>query len=183
MTEPMDHIDRVAVIKDYAKQYSLSGVFIETGTADGFTVSHLLNDFDSIITIELSPELHQRAFEHFGNHHHVNCVLGDSGDVLTDFVPLLDFPILFWLDGHYSGGTTARGEIDTPIVKELEAAVHAPEGSVILIDDMRLFGGMDDHTEEFKDYPHVDDVRALVEANRFGFEIKDDIGRCTPRGF
>lgn len=182
MTEPMEHIERIAVIKSYAERFGLSGTFIETGTAEGFTVSHVLDDFDNIITIELSPELHERSRERFNEHPNVRCIYGDSGAVLENFVPGLVFPALFWLDGHYSGGNTARGEIDTPIVAELEAAVHAPEGSVILIDDMRLFGGMEDHTEEFKDYPHVDDVRALVEANRFQFMVKDDIGRCTPRG-
>jgi hypothetical protein len=171
--------ERALVIRDYAQQYKIR-VFVETGTNVGETTAALLSDFDVLNTIELDPALHQQAQRRFGGHGHVNCLLGDSGEWLRSVVPYFDTPVLFWLDGHYSGGITARGVTDTPIVAELEAAVHAPEGSVILIDDMRLFGGMQEHTEEFADYPHVDAVRALVESNRFHFTVKNDIGRCTP---
>jgi len=180
MTEPMDHIDRVAVVKDYAERYGIRS-FIETGTAEGFMVSYVLDTFDMITTIELSEQLYLNAKERFQPWPNVSCVHGDSAEWLPKLVPMYEFPILFWLDGHYSGGNTARGEIDTPIRAELEAAIKAPKGSVILIDDMRLFGGMEDHTIEFKDYPHVDWIRQFVWFYDFDFTVKDDIGRCTPR--
>ena len=41
---------------------------------------------------------------------------GDSTDVLPEVVEKMDEPTLFWLDGHYSGGITASGEQETPIV-------------------------------------------------------------------
>ncbi len=179
MTEPMEHIERVAVVKDYAERYSIAS-FIETGTAEGFMVSHILDTFDMITTIELSGQLYLNAQDRFKAWPNVNCVLGDSADWLPKLVPMYEFPILFWLDGHYSGGNTARGNIDTPIRAELEAAVKAPKGSVILIDDARLFGGMDDHTEEFKDYPHWREVQEIAKENDFNFRIADDIMRLTP---
>ena len=40
---------------------------------------------------------------------------------VPELVRQLDGPALFWLDGHYSGGDTAKGELDTPVSAELES--------------------------------------------------------------
>lgn len=37
--------------------------FLETGTYEGDTASWAANHFDEVVTIEASPELHQRALE------------------------------------------------------------------------------------------------------------------------
>jgi hypothetical protein len=80
---------------------------------------------------------------------------------------------LFWLDGHYSGGITAKGPLDTPIVKELDSILnHSVTGHVILIDDARCFVGEND-------YPTIDELREILhtERPRWVFEVKDDIIR------
>ena len=47
---------------------------------------------------------------------------------------------LFWLDGHYSGGETAKGDADSPLREELEAIGRHPiKTHVIPIDDVRSF--------------------------------------------
>jgi hypothetical protein len=51
---------------------------------------------------------------------------------------------------------------------------------VILIDDARLFGGMPEHTEEFKDYPDIDWVEYLGVREGFVFLLQNDIIRLTP---
>jgi hypothetical protein len=170
--------ERVKIIRDYAARYRIHK-FIESGTSVGFTTDAVRDVFEQIYTIELDEKTYWAAVERFKNDKNVTCLIGDSGNLLHALVPSLNEPLLFWLDGHYCGGES-RGEIDTPIVKELEAAVQAPRGSVILIDDARLFGGMPEHTEEFKDYPHVDWIFDLAFEWDFDWKLEDDIIRLTP---
>jgi hypothetical protein len=62
-------------------------------------------------------------------------VQGDSGKELPKIVTQLDTPAIFWLDGHYSAGITAKGDTECPIFEELEA-IFEPDKSCkhILID-------------------------------------------------
>lgn len=167
---------RREIIRQYGRDCGIR-TFVETGTADGETVATVFTDFDLIYTIELDEYLHFQAIARFVDLPKVHCLLGDSGVILPHVVAELTEPALFWLDGHYCGG--ARGDIDTPIVAELEAALKAPAGSVILIDDARLFGGGKEHTEEFFDYPDVSWVAQTAGNHGFSFELKDDIMRLT----
>lgn len=170
--------ERVEIIRTYARAFETK-VFIETGTSVGDTVAALLDDFDVLNTIELDRDLYYRAKDRFSGIEKVNCYCGDSGDYLAGLVAYFSTPVLFWLDGHWSGGPV-RGEIDTPIVSELSVAVTAPKGSVILIDDARLFGGGPEHTEEFKDYPPLSWVRTFAQDNGFHYKLEDDIIRLVP---
>lgn len=169
--------ERVEIIRSYARQYN-TRVFIETGTSVGDTTAALIDEFDVLNTIEIDEGLWKAARERFAPHPHVNCLLGDSGTWLPDLVPYLPEPTLFWLDGHFCGGP-GRGVIDTPIRTELIWALQAPPGSVILIDDARLFEGMSEHTEEFKDYPSVAWVKAVAAESDYNVLIQDDIFRLT----
>jgi hypothetical protein len=45
----------------------------------------------------------------------ITVLQGDSGNVITRVMQEVFQPVLFWLDAHYSGGITARGELDSPI--------------------------------------------------------------------
>ena len=91
-------------------------------------------------------------------------------------------PALLWLDGHYSGPGSAHGDLDTPIRAELEAAVLAPHGSVILIDDARIFDGQPEHDDEphYHDYPSLEWVQEVAWSHGFNYELKDDIVRLVP---
>lgn len=180
MSTFLSHEERTHIIRSYAQRYSLK-TFVETGTGEGFTTQHLLDDFTEMWTVELDPELYQRALVMFYNRNHVHCVLGDSTDELPKVVEHLIYhgtPALFWLDGHYCGG--ARGDIDTPIRVELKSALKAPWGSVILVDDARLFEGGSEHTEEFKDYPSLDWVYETGIEHGYRSELIDDVIRLTP---
>jgi hypothetical protein len=82
-----------------------------------------------------------------------------------------------WLDAHYSGPVTARGAIDSPIVREMEAIrAHPVAGHVVLIDDMRDFQGRDG-------YPTVDELTTWIRTvdPRGVVEVRDDILRWHPR--
>ena len=101
--------------------------------------------------------------------------MGDSSRVLSEVLPRITEPCLFWLDAHHSGGVTARGPVDTPIMAELQLIFDARiPRAVILIDDARCFVGEND-------YPTLDALRQFVLENRptWAVEVQDDIIRIS----
>jgi len=80
-------------------------------------------------------------------------------------------PCLFWLDGHYSGGITAKADIETPVISEIKTILKPScKKSCNIDDDARLFIGS-------RDYPTLDQVKQLLNeySPDFNFEVKDDI--------
>lgn len=159
-------------------------VFIETGTCLGDTVESLKNDFDRVVSIELSDELAARARRRFRSDANVTIVQGDSSTELRRLLERLTEPALFWLDAHYSSGwfvgeefiRTARGAKITPIREELAVILsHAVKDHVVLIDDARCFVGM-------HDYPDMKELKRLIRAHRPDMQVtvKRDIIRITP---
>jgi hypothetical protein len=143
----------------------------------GDMLSAMRKHFDRLISIELSKDLAERARQRFDRYRNIAIVQGDSGAMLPNVMQELSQPTLFWLDGHYSGGATARGEIDTPIVSELKIILSdRVKGHVILVDDARLFDGTND-------YPTVEEVRQLVQQLRpdLDFSVNNDIIRIHVR--
>lgn len=99
----------------------------------------------------------------------VQVIEGDSGNLMPELIANLEQPALFYLDGHYSGGTTGKGEQETPIVKEVEAILAgAPIGSLVIIDDARCFGLSPDYP------PLVDLLTMLRKRGVDDIIIKDD---------
>jgi hypothetical protein len=115
---------------------------IETGTYRGDSTELLSRYFRQVATIELSEQLYERAKRRFEGNTHVTCYLGDSAKVLPLVLPDVDGPILYWLDGHWSGGITAS-ESECPLLAEIDVINQSPfsDSSAILIDDARLFLG------------------------------------------
>jgi len=151
---------------------------IETGTYSGQMVEAMRQHFSRVVSIELGEEWYRRAAKRFAACPTVEIVHGDSAMMLPGILAGLHEPALFWLDGHYSGGTTARGEIDTPIVRELEHILgHSVKGHVVLIDDARDFTGSGD-------YPTVDAVERTVRHAwpRASFGVAEDIIRIVQSG-
>lgn len=139
-------------------------------------VEAMKQHFDQIYSIELSPEYYQIAARRFRQSSHIHLICGDSRDTLSGVVQELDHPALFWLDGHYSGGKTAKGFRDTPIYEELKHIVHGPvRGHVMIIDDAHLFG-VD------SDYPSLQDLAAFIESqnDRYQMVVEDNSIRITP---
>jgi hypothetical protein len=174
---------RRAVIIDYAREYNIS-IFVETGTADACTTQAMVPYFAKLYTIEIDVQLWMAACDMFMGEDKVHTLLGDSADVLPGLMPKLTGPTIFWLDGHYCGGAT-RGSLDSPVESELETVLaQAPEGSVILVDDARLFGGMEaeggDNGENYTGYPHINYVAYLAASHNRNYLVQDDIIRVTP---
>ena len=172
---PPPHLIKQAAIRRYIDLFGLK-VFVETGTFRGDMVDAMKSDFDRLYSIELSRELFERARHRFRSYDNVKLIHGDSGVQIARVLTEIDEPTLFWLDGHYSAGETARGEQDTPIMQELQHIFDAPDyGHVVIIDDARCFG-------ENPAYPSIDDLRNFVGTQRTGLEftIADDSIRITP---
>jgi hypothetical protein len=161
-------------IRDYGRRYG-TRTLVETGTYLGDSIQASLPHFSRIYSIELGDELWRRAARRFAAHRHVSILHGDSAKVLPHIAAQLTEPALFWLDGHYSGGVTARGAEDTPILSELEAVLSQPPKHVVLIDDIRCFTGSDG-------YPTVSGLQAFAHTRRpeYEFAVENDIARLTP---
>lgn len=147
---------------------------VETGTYVGDMVEAQRALFRRVLSIELSPELCRAAQARFARARNVTILEGDSGELIQSVVAGLGSPAVFWLDGHYSAGTTARGDVDTPVRRELEVVLGSAAGHVVLVDDARCFGT--------GDYPTLDEVRALVGKLRPGWAclVQNDIIRIHP---
>lgn len=130
-------------------------VFIETGTYHGSTVFNLEEHFKEIHTIELSPTLYRKVVLRYlkrkvisllrGNLNNavswkIKFHLGDSSKVLPEVASRIQAPALFFLDGHFSSGITARGQKDVPLIDELRFISKREFSDTVIIDDVALFG-------------------------------------------
>lgn len=166
------------MILGYAQRYGLT-TFVETGTFLGDTVEAMLPYCERIYSIELADKYFRKAQKRFSGESKVHLLHGDSGEKMPDLVSQLKDPTLFWLDGHYSGGDTAKGELAAPVWAELKAIFGGMKQTfVILIDDARCFkrvGG--------KAYPAVSDIETWVAEQDRGLsvEVAMDCIRIAPK--
>jgi hypothetical protein len=172
---PLPPFIKRSIILRYALDFHCK-VLVETGTQYGDTPWHFRDRFETIYTIELSPILAAMARARFRKLPHVNVVEGDSGQKLAELLPKLRCATIFWLDGHYSAGLTARGSKDCPIYAELQSiASLCNVPYVVLIDDARCFG-------HDKDYPSLQELevsaRELLPGYRMG--VNNDIIYLVP---
>lgn len=116
-------------------------IFIETGTFMGDTPFAVKNDFTKIYSIELSKEYAQKAVLRFKEDKYIKIIQGDSITELAKLIKNINEPCFFWLDGHYSGGDTAKGEKEAPVLEEVLPILKMNQNHIILIDDARLFIG------------------------------------------
>lgn len=168
------HIKKQKTIMLYQKKYR-SEAFVETGTYLGDMVWAVKSIFKEIYSIELSDELYRNAVNRLKDYSHITIFHGDSGKVLIDLIPKIRKEAIFWLDGHYSGGITAKGEKECPIYEELTAIFKSDLKHILLIDDARLFNGT-------KDYPSISELSEFVSKHKPESKIKieNDIIRITP---
>ena len=171
---PPPHIVKQRTIRTLADRFGLK-TLVETGTYYGDMIEAMNRRFSRIYSIELNRELCEKAAHRFQRDRHVRIIQGNSGIELGKLIGQLDQPALFYLDGHYSGGTTARGDRDTPIYEELAHIFDHDARHVIVIDDARCFG-----TDP--GYPALQDLREFIRSKRPNahIEIEDDSIRITP---
>lgn len=170
---PPPHKVKQQVLQNLGKTYSLT-TLVETGTLVGDMIYAMRNNFSFIYSIEVYRPLFERAVKRFRRLEKVAILNGDSGVVLAELVNRLNQPTLFWLDGHYSGEGTGKGEGDTPIYKELEAIFGLKIRFVVAIDDARLFG-----TDPA--YPDLGDLTDFVHSRGDNLKlfVENDIIQIT----
>jgi hypothetical protein len=127
--------------------------FVETGTLKGLTSGLMAWMPDvTVDTVEISQKYYELSEEKLGDFSNVNRHLGDSGVVLPRIMDGLDEPAVFWIDAHFSGGDTGKGDLMAPVKAELNSLLgHHVKDHIILIDDMRDFSG-------FGGYPEASEV-------------------------
>ncbi len=169
---PTPHVVKQLAIKSFQKKYNVD-TLIETGTYLGDMVYAQRKLFRQIYSIELSEQLHRMAVNRFKKYKNSDILQGDSGIVLTSLVNKIKRQSIFWLDGHYSGGFTAKGDKECPIIQELGAILGSPYEHIILIDDAREFTGTND-------YPTIEELESIIKKSRYvnsTINVKDDIIR------
>lgn len=169
---PPPKVFKQITVKKYAKLFSIQ-TLIETGTFKGEMIDATKKNFSKIYSIELDKILYKNAIKKFSKFSHISIIHGDSSKTLPNILNNITCPCLFWLDGHYSGGITAKGNLETPIIKELNHILnHYIKDHVILIDDSRMFIGRNN-------WPTIKEIKDLILIKRpdMIFEVKDDIIR------
>ncbi len=172
--KPASFETRINLLREFADRFGCR-ILIETGTFKGDMIAAQLDYFEELHTIELAEHLYHDAVKRFSDHSKVHLHYGDSSQVLPKILSKIQEPCVFWLDGHASGGETARGTQLTPILNELDAILaHPIKTHAILIDDAREFG-------TGKGYPNLKQVQKKTEGTYSCFEVKEDIIRIYPR--
>lgn len=150
-----------------AEDLNLFDTFIESGTLTGNTTFEMAKYFQKVHTIELS-EYYYNEFEKSLNESHKNITsrLGDSSKVIPDILKSLTTKsnCIFFLDGHWSSGDTAKGEKDCPLIEEcvgIDKTYKAKKG-IVIIDDYRLFG-----TKINEDWKEITQESILKSFNKF----------------
>jgi len=160
------------VVTNYGKRFSIN-TLIETGTCVGAMIYAARKKFKKIYSIELSKKLYNFVRKRFAKYDYINLYQGESSEILPKILVNINNACVFWLDAHYSGGITVKGESETPIMKELNVIFDHPiKNHVILIDDANLFVGK-------RDYPTIDQLRKFIYRRRpdLKLSIKYDVIR------
>jgi hypothetical protein len=164
-----------SIIIEYYNKFKCN-IFIETGTYKGGTIEVMSNLFKNLYTIELSKMLYLTSKERLKALKNIKFLNGDSIAMLPKVLNEVDQQAIIWLDGHYSGGITAKGISECPVFGELEAIHKFGKDlkHIILVDDIRCFDGK-------RDYPMVEDVIKKIKYidQNYQIEIKDDILRAV----
>ncbi|HJM47141.1 MAG TPA: hypothetical protein QGH56_04910 [Candidatus Marinimicrobia bacterium] len=90
----------------------------------------------------------------------------DSVKGLKQLLPLINEPVCFWLDAHGGALRYSRGEVDCPLLEELNVIEnHHIKNHIIAIDDAHMFGKI--HAEKGEvvcDYTKItyDKVKQLL---------------------
>jgi len=171
---PPPHLVKQKLITSYQWIYNYK-VFVETGTFLGEMVEAQKHNFKKIYSIELSSELYKKAKLRFQRNSNIKLFLGDSGEILKDVLLNINEPAIFWLDGHYSEGNTAKGKKECPIFEELDNIFNSDSKHkhILLIGDARLFNGEGD-------YPTLEKVREYIRKknNNYNIIVNLDVIQC-----
>ena len=147
--------------------------WIETGTYLAETTLELakLNKKNQIYSIEPAKEIYEFVKSKYSNISNLNLLNGTSEELFESTLLKAGTEVNLWLDGHYSGDVTYKGEVDSPIIHELNfLAKHLAKFKRInlFIDDFRLFGNS-------VGYPDKGYLVFWAESNNFVWTVDNDV--------
>jgi len=142
--------------------YSRFPCFIETGTLNGDTIFYMEPYFKSLFTIEISNYYYEKT-RHKYKGDKINFILGDSSEVFKDLLPLIKDNSIFFLDGHWSGGDTGKGNKDVPLIEEIRYINKLfKQEAIIIIDDCRLLGTPEGNWSEISSEKILDEIHNRI---------------------
>lgn len=115
---------------------------IETGTFVGNTAMRCSRAFKQVYTIELDQDLFEQASKYLASRDNVECIQGDATVELPKILQRSECNnTVIFLDGHFSQGVTAHGDVAEPACELLTSlAAYKEKIKGIVVDDFRLFG-------------------------------------------
>ena len=152
-----------------------NATWIETGTYLGQTTTLLAKIGRVVYSIEPEPTLFLNAKKKFSKCNNVKILNSTSENAFSSLLPKLKGNVNFWLDGHYSGGLTFKGQKDTPIIDELrniEENYGLYDKTCVMIDDIRCFNPK---IAEYSEYPDLNFLVDWANRNNFDWHIEHDI--------
>ncbi len=163
----------------YGEKYNCD-ILVETGTYLGEMVEYQKNNFKRIFSIEIAELFYRFCSRRLRKYKNISIIKGDSSVSLKKVMGQISSNdrVLFWLDGHYSGGKTGKGEKECPIYEELTSIFEMrADKDVILIDDARCFNGEGD-------YPTLSELNMFIKQKQenANIEVKDDMIRVILAG-
>lgn len=160
---------RIRAIRSFAAQYQ-TPIFVETGTHLGDTTWGVRDSFKELYTIEIEPSFAAFARKRFKHEPRITVLEGDSAAALKKLVPTLTERSLFFLDAHFSGGISGKGDLNTPLRGEFSAiASSVIKDHIIMVDDASEYTGEND-------YPAQEEVFSQLKAinPKYTVYIKDN---------
>lgn len=133
------------IIKEFRTSY-----FFETGTFWGDGVAYALKSpFKKVISVEIIPEIADKARQRFSNNKLVEIIESSSEDALTNRISQIDGNCVFWLDAHFPGADAGMNNYDEnmndslrlPLNIEIEIIhkLRKKYRDVLIIDDLRIY--------------------------------------------
>lgn len=132
--------------------------FVETGTYLGETTQWASNIFNKVHSLEASPKYFKISSDKLKNFQNITLHFGISTDVLPNILKNLNGPSFFWLDAHWSGGDTFRGNSECPLIQEIKLINSYFDDKFIFIDDAHMFLSLPPPPHNPNDWPKIDEV-------------------------
>ena len=138
--------------------------------------------FPQVITIELSDELYRGASAELAALPNIRLFHGDSRELLRDVLTPAA-PTFYWLDGHWSGGSTAGEQAECPLLAELDAISGGHPNDAIVVDDARFITASPPPPHNADAWPTLLDVIDALRTptSQRHITLLDDLVIAVPR--
>jgi hypothetical protein len=153
----------------------VDGAWVETGTYLGDTTKFLTRNFqqNKVITLEPDERIYRFTAHRLRKFKNIEFINGSSELEFDNVLSKLQGSVNFWLDGHFSGDITFKGDLFSPVIKELEMIekhISRMKKVCVLIDDIRNFN---DDSES--GYPSRNYLVDWANKNNLNWLIEHDI--------